>query len=208
VNLPYSREASGNSAYQMTGVRIARQFDRLHLAGGATWLREAGTLLGAHLGKALGGSGSSTRMLDMRASWTIAPGWSLGGAYRQAWTSASRSGALVRGRLTSNAFAIDLSHTAQHSRMGLRIAQPMRVTSSRYLLDLPTGIDLETGAVTRNHQQLNLTPKGQEIDVEASYGRRFGPGWLNANLFLRNEPGNIAAAAADRGMTLRYSMNF
>ena len=200
-----NRTATG---YQMAGLRLSRRIAEVTLSGGATLMREKGTLLGARFGKALGGGGASTRMLDVRASWAIARGWTLGSAYRQAWTSADRTEALVGGRLTSNALSVDVSHSNAHHRMGLRIAQPLRVTSSHYVLELPTSLDLASGTVSRTRQTLNLKPQGREIDVEASYGRKLGMGWIDANLFLRREPGNIAAASADRGATVRYRMEF
>jgi hypothetical protein len=55
---------------------------------------------------------------------------------------------------------------------------------------------------------LNLAPKGRELDLEANYGRVAGSGWVDANLFLRRDPGNIAAASDDVGAAVRFTVGF
>ena len=55
---------------------------------------------------------------------------------------------------------------------------------------------------------LNLAPEGRELDAELAYGRRIGAGWIDANLFWRREPGNIAAAPDDLGAAMRFRMGF
>jgi hypothetical protein len=73
---------------------------------------------------------------------------------------------------------------------------------------LPSSYDYATGTVGHDRQYLSLTPKGRELDLEAAYGARLAGGWIDANLFLRREPGNVAAAPADHGIAVRYSLAF
>ena len=54
----------------------------------------------------------------------------------------------------------------------------------------------------------SLAPAGREIDGELSYSSQVGRGWLGANLFMRKEPGHIAAADDDYGAAIRYTLGF
>jgi hypothetical protein len=119
--------------------------------------------------------------------------------------------AIAAGRLTSDAFAVDASGRGvflRGDRLGLRIAQPLRVSSGSYRLSLPVAYDYASGAVGYAERRLDLAPDGRERDVELAYGRGFGPGWIDTNLYVRHEPGNIAAAPADLGAALRLTMAF
>jgi hypothetical protein len=197
-----------DDGYRSIGVRIDRRFGAVSLSGGVGLLREDASVLGGRFGAALGGGGANTKIVDIRVGWEIGGGWSLTGAVRQGWTHADKRGALVSGRLSSNAFAFDLAKVGHDYRFGLRIAQPMRVESGGYDLALPSGYDYASGTVAYDRQYLGLAPKGREIDVEAAYGSRLAGGWMDANLFLRRDPGNVATAPADHGMAVRYSLAF
>ena len=52
------------------------------------------------------------------------------------------------------------------------------------------------------------TPSGREIDGELSYSTRLGGGWLGGNLFVRKDPGHVAAAEDDVGAAIRYTLGF
>jgi hypothetical protein len=198
----------GQSGYQHVSVRADRQFGPVSVSFGVGMMREKETVLGSHFGVALGGGGAMTQTIDSRATWAMGEGWSLSGALRQAWTQADKRGARLSGDLMSNAFSFDITHVGRESHFGVRFAQPMRVETGRYLLNLPTGYDYDTGAVTYGQQSLSLAPKGRELTAEASYGRRLAGGWFDANLYVRREPGNIATAPTDKGAALRYSAAF
>jgi hypothetical protein len=197
-----------DAGYRSASIRLDRRFGALSLSGGIAMMRETGTVLGARFGAALGGGGATTRLADVRAEWALGHGWSLAVAARQGWTRADTGGALVSGRLTVNAFALDMAKVGQDHRFGFRIAQPLRVESGGYDLDLPTGYDYATGVTGYSRERLGLAPAGREIDAEASYGRRLGAGWIDANLFLRRQPGNFATAPTDSGGAIRYQAAF
>ena len=194
--------------YNQASIRFDRKVGPVALSAGLGLLRENGTVLGSRFGGAFGGGGATTRLIDARAQWDIGSGWSLAVAARQGWTAADSGTVLARGRLSTNAFSFDLGHVGMRHRFGLRIAQPMRVESGGFLLSLPTSYDYETGAVGYARQSLSLAPKGRELDIEAAYGLPLLGGWIDANLFLRRQPGNIATLPADKGAALRYAMNF
>ena len=55
---------------------------------------------------------------------------------------------------------------------------------------------------------MTLAPSGREVDIEARYSRPFAGGDLQANLYWRRDPSNIAALPDDRGVALRYALGF
>jgi hypothetical protein len=115
---------------------------------------------------------------------------------------------LTDGKLSSNAFSFDVVRQGRASRVGLRIAQPLRVESGRFRLNMPTSYDYATLATGYSLTDLSLSPKGRELDLEANYGRVLGAGWVDANLFYRRDPGNIAAMSDDVGAAVRFTLGF
>ena len=73
---------------------------------------------------------------------------------------------------------------------------------------LPTGYDYATGVTSFGMSRLSLTPTGREIDAELGYSTMIGAGSLGTNLFVRRQPGHVAAADADVGAAVRYSVAF
>lgn len=197
-----------SSTYQSISLRMDRHVNSISLSFAAGIMREKNTVLGSQFSAALGGGGALTKTADIRASWNIGSGWALIGAMRQAWTTVDARGPRVRGGLTSNAFSIDISHVGQNSHAGLRVAQPMRVETGHYVLNLPTDYDYASGAANYAHQSLGLAPKGREITAETTYGRRLAGGWIDANLYLRSQPGNVANASKEMGAAIRFSSEF
>jgi hypothetical protein len=194
--------------YSLSAVRFDRAWGRLRLNAGFGLMREQGSVLGARFGPALGSGGATTRMIDLGAQLRLGRDWEAGAAWRQAWTAADRGGALVDGSLQSSAFALDVEHSGASDRLGLRLAQPLRVAAGGYRLRLPTSYDYASGTVGYELRTLDLAPKGRELDAELAYGRRLGLGWIDTNFFWRREPGNIAAAPDDVGAAVRYSFVF
>jgi hypothetical protein len=95
-------------------------------------------------------------------------------------------------------------------RLGLRVAQPLRVERGGFAMLLPTAYDYATLSTTSSLTRFSLTPSGREIDGELSYGTNLfdGDGWLGGNLFYRRQPGHIANSQDDVGAALRFSLNF
>ena len=57
-------------------------------------------------------------------------------------------------------------------------------------------------------QRIALAPTGRETDWEGRYAFRWGGAWVNANAYLRQNPGNIADARDDYGVAIRFSRPF
>jgi hypothetical protein len=193
------------SPYRMTSVAVDK-------ALGATWLSvdigrlvERDTLLGGRLGAALGGGGSSTMFLDVEARRGFGSGWNASLAGRRGWTG------FAAGRFQTDAYAFDLTKDGLFGgdRIGLRIAQPLRVASGGFATMLPTAYDYATLTTTTTFERFSLTPSGREVDGELSYGRGvLGSGWIGGNLFLRRQPGHVASAPNDVGAAFRFSLGF
>jgi hypothetical protein len=194
--------------YTLLTARVDRALGMLRIGVAAGMMREENSVLGARFGASLGGHGATTRLADLDLGLALGQGWSLRGQWRQAWTSADAGGMLTDGKLSSNAFSFDVVRQGRVSRIGLRLAQPLRVESGRFRLNMPSSYDYATLTTGYSLTDLSLSPKGRELDMEANYGRVLGTGWIDANLFYRRDPGNIAAMSDDVGAALRFTMGF
>jgi hypothetical protein len=73
---------------------------------------------------------------------------------------------------------------------------------------LPTSYDYDTLSASSTLSTYSLTPSGREVDAELSYSTKVGRGWLGGNLFMRRQPGHIAAADDDYGAAIRFTLGF
>jgi hypothetical protein len=211
--LPAADERWFGYRYSRGSVAFDRRWGGLALGVSGSWLGERNTVLGAHFNQALGAGGAGSWFLDATARFEWGNGWSVGGSFRRGWTFATMHGALADGgRIETEAFAADVGKddTFQHGdSIGLRIAQPLRVSNGGLDFTLPTNYDYATLAVTDwTTQRLDLTPTGREVDAELRYAFPFWSGLVETNLFWRHNPGNFADLPADAGAALRWSRNF
>jgi hypothetical protein len=170
-------------------------------------LEEKQSVLGGRMSEALGGGGSSSMFVDIEARRQLGSGFSAGLTARRGWTD------FAGGKFETAAYAFDLTRLGvlnAEDRLGLRISQPLRVTSGGFNLFLPTSYDYLTGTATSSWQHHSMRPSGREIDTELSYSTNLldGNAWLGGNVFLRKDPGHIADANADLGAAVRFSLDF
>ena len=136
----------------------------------------------------------------------------MGGAWRQGWTRIGFAGAQGGGGdLVSRAFAADIGKDGVlgQDSLGIRIVRPLRVASGSVGLLLPTQWDYASERVSGwTPQRIALAPTGRETDWEGRYAFRWGGAWVNANAYLRQNPGNIADARDDYGVAIRFSRPF
>ena len=198
--------AATDSPYRWTGMTLDRSFGRSNwVSAGISRLDEKRTLLGGRLGSAFGNSGSSSLFLDLEARRELGSGWSATLAGRRGWTD------FAGGRFQSAAYSFDLAKLGVlngRDRFGVRLSQPLRIEKGGIAMILPTSYDYATESATNSMSRLSFTPSGRELDAELSYSTLLGDGWLGANLFMRRQPGHIAAADADMGAAIRYSLDF
>jgi hypothetical protein len=169
-------------------------------------------VLGARFGAFLGNPGARTLFLDGRAALAAGQGWTVSGEVRRGWTRVSEGGVRAGAdRLTTMGWSAELNKQAvfaARDSFGLRIAQPLRVTSGGFDVTLPVSYDYATGQAGFALQRLNLAPQGRETDVEAYWLLPIRGGAVTANLFWRNQPGHIAASPNDAGGAIRFSLRY
>lgn len=207
--LRWRRERFG---YSRATLGIDREIGALRLGLSATRLAEGETLLGARFTGALGAARASSMFADMSARWDLGSGWELGGSMRRGWTFAALRGVEGGGTIRTSGFAADLGKfgvLGGRDWLGLRMAQPLRVSGGGIHLTLPADWDYATESVTAwNRTRINLTPQGRELDLELAYSRPLWSGDISLNVFARRDPGHYAAIPDDRGAAVRLSLGF
>ncbi|HEY5722204.1 MAG TPA: S8 family peptidase [Allosphingosinicella sp.] len=197
--------------YDIGSVTFDRRFGPARLSLGATRLKEEDTILGGRLASAYSSGGSTSWFADGAAGFDLGKGWGAYASYRRGWTSMPGTALAHNGRLTTDAWAIDVGKSnafRSGDSIALRVMQPLRVLSGGFDLQMPVSYDYSDGSVGYASRFFNLAPTGREIDVEAAYGTRLWGGHLSANAFWRNDPGHIEAAPNDLGGAIRFSLGF
>jgi hypothetical protein len=192
--------------YRMGTISVDRAVGRNGWASfGMTRLDEQRSLLGGELGSSFGGGGSASWFADAEYRHDLGSDVTATLAARRGWTAFSG------GQFTSGAYSFDLARTGlfgEADRLGFRLSQPLRIDGGGLAMMLPTGYDYATGVTSFGMSRLSLTPTGREIDAELGYSTMIGAGSLGTNLFVRRQPGHVAAADADVGAAVRYSVAF
>jgi hypothetical protein len=209
---PYPARRSGRSAYRINALIADRRLGRVRFSFGGSRLDEEATILGGRFSPAFSSAGSISWFADGAASLGLGGGWAAYASYRRGWTSIRGGDALIQGgRLSSNAFALDLTKTGalgRSDKIALRIMQPLRVRTGGFDINLPVGYDYASDDVAYQHRFLNLAPTGRELDYELSYGRPLWGGNIAANAFVRSDPGHIESMKNDLGAALRFTLGF
>lgn len=199
--------------YDRATLALDRRFGGLRAGVSLTRLNEANSVLGARFSGALGAAHATSWFVDLGLRQDFGGGWSLGASMRQGWTQAKlRGGVEGSGLIRTNGFAADLDKRGVlggGDSLGLRIAQPLRVSRGGIDLMLPGDYDYWTESVSRwDATHINLAPAGREIDYEMRYVRPFLTGDVSGNLFLRTQPGNFASMPNDYGAAVRVNFGF
>ncbi len=209
---PDWRLPSRTAHYQAALAALSLARGPVSLGAKLRLVTEQGSVLGARFARALGAQSARSLFAGAELRLEMAAGLMLGGAMQRGWTYAQAGGALTEGGLLrTRGWALDLARAglfAPGDMAGLRIAAPLRVTSSRFALSLPQSWDWQSATATVARVPLDLVPRGSERIYELSYGLGMSGGWLGANLFARSEPGNVAAQRGDYGAALRWSARF
>lgn len=192
---------------------VARAAGPVRLRADIARQRESATLLGSRPGAVFGLAGGATTLFATAGADALLGSWRLGGEWRRGWTQAATGGGLLAtlGTIASDAWRIDLSRGgafAAGDSVALRLSQPLRVSRAAATLAVPVAWDYASGAATTELRAVDLAPTGRELDIEAAYAAPLGAGVLEANLYLRRDPGHRDGADADRGVALRYRVGF
>ncbi|MFM2409639.1 MAG: hypothetical protein RL481_467, partial [Pseudomonadota bacterium] len=169
-------------------------------------------ILGATGNVWTGTTGAKSWFADAKAELALGSHWQLSGSYRRGWTRIGAAG--LRGSadwLQTDAWSVDVTRLGVFSlrdQLALRMSQPLRVNSGGVNLRLPTSYDYATLSAGFENRFVSLSPTGREQDIELAYASPLWGGSFGANLFWRQEPGNIAAAPDDIGLALRFNRRF
>jgi hypothetical protein len=193
------------SPYRWTSLTLDRNFGKTWLSASLSKLDEKRTVLGGRLSDPLGGGGSNSLFLDVEARRELGHGLVASASARRGWTD------FAGGAFQSAAYAFDLQKWGLfrgNDRLGLRIAQPLRIEQGGIGMMLPTAYSYETERATNSWSTLSFTPSGREIAAELSYSTAVASGWLSGNAFARRQPGHVESAAPDVGGAVRFTLGF
>ena len=193
------------------GLAIDRRIGAASLSIAANWLSEGDTVLGSRFVDTIGARGAQSWFIDGRAGYDIGNGWRAGASWRQGWTQVDSASLVTGGTLKTSSFAADLSKTGlvgTSDQIAFRFAQPLRVSSGGLNLNLPVGYSYETLQTEFGQRTLNLAPQGRELVSELVYATPLWGGYLNTNLFWRQEPGHFEALNDDFGAAVRFQLKF
>lgn len=204
--------APGTRPVRSFAVAADHKLGPLATSLGLTWQQEDGTVLGGWFHPALGVSGADTLFVDAALGLAPAEGWWIGAAGRYGRTVPRGSGVAGTGAaLGSSAWSFDVTKAgvfAADDRLGVRIAQPLRVEHGGLLLSLPVAYDYASESPILAPTLLSLRPRGRELVSELAWQSPLWGGSAAASLFYRREPGNIASAPDDAGLALRWNLDF
>ncbi|MFZ1743781.1 MAG: S8 family peptidase, partial [Pontixanthobacter sp.] len=205
-NLSRRREQGTTNTMSLSVDRAVGAFS---MAGGASWLQERDTILGAMFHDSFGTSGAETLFIDAAVNTRIANDWRLGGAFRQGFTRARRSGLVAAGsNFQSRAWSLDLSRSNAFKRgdsFGLRMSQPLKIENGGLIFLLPTSYDYATETAVLTENRVLLAPKGRELLGELAWTGTLWGGNAAASLFYRRQPGHLTAAPSEAGAAVKWS---
>jgi len=194
------------------GLALDRRFGGMESSLALSWMAEEQTVLGAWFHESLGAHGADSAFADISLRSPLGSRWHLGGSYRQGLTMARNSQLIASGsRLWSNAWSLDISrqgNVVSGDSLGLRISQPLRVTSGGLRLNLPTGFDYASETPVYGLQRLTLAPDGRELLGEMAWSGPLLWGQGGISMFYRRQPGHYAASPADVGAAVSWSAGF
>ena len=206
------RAAYQNHRYNLAQAGLDRKIGAAKLSFGGTYLDERATVLGSAANIWIGATGAKSWFVDAKLELGLGNSWQLGSAYRRGWTRIGAAGLRENADwLQTEATSIDLTRFGVFSirdQLALRLSQPLRVTGGGVNLNLPNSYDYASLTAGFENQYVSLAPTGRERDVELAYASALWGGRFGANLYLRQQPGNIADASNDIGLALRFSRTF
>ncbi|WP_422345122.1 S8 family peptidase [Parasphingorhabdus sp.] len=199
--------------YRFSGLGLAldREIGAASFSIAANWLSEGDSILGSRFVDTIGARGAQSWFVDGRAGYDIGNGWRAGASWRQGWTQVDSASLVTGGTLKTSSFAADISKAGlfdSSDQIALRFAQPLRVSSGGLNLNLPVGYSYDTLQTEFGQRTLNLAPEGRELVSELAYATPLWGGYLNTNLFWRQEPGHFEALNDDFGGAVRFQLKF
>ncbi len=110
--------------------------------------------------------------------------------------------------IRSESFALGFLHQDKETSWGLVVAQPLRVTSGSANIRVATHTDVDEN-IYYSTRALDLTPSGQEIDLEGFYRANLGEDmFIQTSAMLRHQPNHVANADSELIMMTRFGYQF
>ena len=201
--------------FATAGIAIDRKVGPATFSVAASMMDEDATILGSRFSETLGAQGARSLFVDGRAdldlSSVLGAGWRGSTSWRSGWTKAESANLVTGGTLQSSSFAIDLAKSGlfqNADQLAFRFAQPLRVNNGGLNLFLPVGYSYQTLQTEFGQRTLNLAPAGRELVSEMVYATPLWGGYLNTNLFWRQEPGHFESIGDDIGGAVRFHLKF
>ncbi len=192
------------------GVKLAWRAADTPLGITAGWLHERRSLLRSTAAGAFGRLSAHTLYSGLgghiaAGDWQLEVNTELG-----AVIAAAEPGLLDEiSTLYTSAFSLAATRRlGAHSRLQLRVSQPLRVERGRAALRVPTG-RTRTARVLHETVQAPLAPSGRQIDFSAAWlGASAQSGQLAVDIRYTHEPGHNASAAAAFSVLATWRVSF
>lgn len=175
-------------------------------------MSEENTFLGSSTGGAFAFEGNTpTWFYGMGVNYDVTDDISFHAMYNQGYTFASANENTLFDSVStveSNSFGAGVTMNkvfTKTDQVGFSASQPLRVSNGSADIRLPYYVDRNKN-VYYNHHQLELAPKGREIDLEGYYKVDFDEDThLRAAAMYRHEPGHIEGKGAEKLLMFKFS---
>ncbi|MEC4719008.1 S8 family peptidase [Noviherbaspirillum sp. CPCC 100848] len=188
---------------------VSRSFDGAALSMSLLQTRERNAYLGSYSSGALSiANRAATHSVQLAGAVLIMPQLALAGQASYGITPGRSGDSLVAGvtTLRTNAFSLALvaaDRARRGDRLSLALSQPMRTYAGQLTMDVLSNEQV------RDRLVFSMAPTGREVRGELSYQAPLGPlSSMGVSMMLRREPNNIADAALDKLLALRYATRF
>ena len=180
----------------------------IELAGG--WMAERETMLGSRASGAFGRLSSGAAFIGFEGEMETGA-WRFEAAAELGIARTAARGGMLGGLspLLASAFALRVERRLDgDASLSLSASQPLRVESGRGRLSLPIGRSKD-GRVLRRTVTARLAPDGRQIDLAASWRRRFAPGGeLRLGAGWTGHPGHAASAPGELALLAGWRQVF
>lgn len=188
---------------------VSRAFDGAALSLSLLQTRESNAYLGSYSSGALSiANRAATHSVQFAGAVLLMPQLALAGQAAYGFTPGRSGDSLIAGvtTLRTNAFSLALvaaDRIRQGDRLSLSVSQPMRTYAGQLTMDVLSNEQ------TRERLVFSMAPTGREVRAELNYQMPLGPlSSMGMSLMLRRDPNNIADAAVDKLLALRYATRF
>ncbi len=192
-----------------------RATPRLTLGFQAGQTQESDAFLGTESGGALAlGSATRTDSVGITGLYQVSDRMALFGHYTRGRSRVDGDASGVLRNISgvqSESYGVGLVMNQvfnRNDRLGVAWTRPLRVVDGKADADMPVSL-ADDGSVVRSTASLDLTPSGNEQDVELFYRWQVNDhSHLAASVLHQREPGHVADAPSDTSVLLSYGLKW